>query len=249
MKILVVGSGGREHALVKVLKSSPSVSQVICAPGNPGIAEDTRVVPVEVSDLEGQVALALKEKADLVVIGPEIPLAAGLADLLRTKNIPVFGPSAAAARIESSKAFAKDLMKRQGVPTARYEVFTDADRAAAFARTLGPCVVKADGLAAGKGVTVCESPAQAERAIREALSEGRFGQAGATVLVEEKMEGPEVSVFAVTDGKRVLLLPPAQDHKRLRDGDQGPNTGGMGAYAPAPILDARGLEGVRTKII
>jgi phosphoribosylamine--glycine ligase len=204
---------------------------------------------VALSDTPGLAAAAEREKADLVVIGPDGAIADGLGDRLREKGIPAFGPGAAAGRIESSKSFAKNLMKRESVPTARFGVFKDAAKAASFARELGSCAVKADGLALGKGVVVCDDPAQAEAAIHGMMVEGRFGESGRTLVIEEKLEGPEVSVFAVTDGRRSLLLAPAQDHKRLLDGDRGPNTGGMGAYAPAPFLDAAGLDEVRGRII
>jgi len=239
MKALIVGGGGREHALAwKLQKDQPSL-EIIAAPGNPGIAALGRCVPVSADDVAGIVQLATKEKPDLVVIGPEAPLAAGLADALRSAGIPVFGPSRAAARIESSKAFAKALMREAGVPTARAARFVDAASAKRSARELGaPVVVKASGLAAGKGVLVCETIAEADAAIDSMLTNDSFGAAGREVLVEEFMEGEELSLFAITDGTTVLPMLAAQDHKRLLERDRGPNTGGMGAYAPVSLASA-----------
>jgi len=238
MRVLVVGGGGREHALAWGLARSPQVDEVVAAPGNVGIASIARIEPVAADDLDGQVALAAREHPDLVVVGPEAPLVEGLADRLRADGHRVFGPSGAAARIEGSKAFAKEVMARRGVPTARAGAFDDAGKAVAFLDELGGIgVVKADGLAAGKGVTVATDRASAVVAIEECLA-GAFGEAGRTVLVEEMLEGPEVSVFGVTDGNgNCVLLDAASDHKRIGDGDTGPNTGGMGAYSPVPRLD------------
>jgi phosphoribosylamine---glycine ligase len=239
MKALIVGGGGREHALAwKLRKDQPSL-EILAAPGNPGIAALGRCVPVRMDDVAGIVQLARNEKPDLVVIGPEAPLAAGLADALRSAGIPVFGPSRAAARIESSKAFAKALMREAGVPTARATRCIDAAAAKLSARELGaPVVIKASGLAAGKGVIVCETIAQADAAIDSMLTDDSFGAAGREVLVEEFMEGEELSLFAITDGTTVLPMLAAQDHKRLLEGDRGPNTGGMGAYAPVSLGSA-----------
>jgi phosphoribosylamine---glycine ligase len=236
MRALIVGGGGREHALAwKLGKDQPSI-EIIAAPGNPGIAALGRCVPVSADDVPGIVRLATSEKPHLVVIGPEAPLAAGLADALRSAGIPVFGPSRAAARIESSKAFAKALMREAGVPTARATRCDDAAVAKRSARELGaPVVIKASGLAAGKGVIVCETMADADAAIDSMLTNDSFGAAGREVLVEEFMEGEELSLFAITDGTTVLPMLAAQDHKRLLEGDRGPNTGGMGAYAPVSL--------------
>jgi phosphoribosylamine---glycine ligase len=236
MRALIVGGGGREHALAwKFQKDQPSI-EIVAAPGNPGIAALGRCVSVSADDTAGLVQLATKEKPHLVVIGPEAPLAAGLADALRAAGIPVFGPSRAAARIESSKAFAKALMREAGVPTARATRCVDAAAAKRVARELGaPVVIKASGLAAGKGVIVCETIAQADAAIDAMLTDDSFGAAGREVLVEEFMEGEELSLFAITDGTTVLPMLAAQDHKRLLEGDRGPNTGGMGAYAPVSL--------------
>jgi phosphoribosylamine--glycine ligase len=231
---LIVGGGGREHALLDVLLRSPSKPEVIVAPGNAGIARTTATIDIPVTDVPRLVDAAVAMKADLVIVGPEAPLVLGLADALRQKGILVLGPSRAAAMLEGSKAFAKAVMDEGEVPTARWGTFKDPDRAIAFARELeGRVVVKADGLAAGKGVVVADDLADAERAIASILS-GAHGEAGSSIVVEEKLEGEELSVIALTDGDRVAALAPAQDHKRIYDGDRGPNTGGMGAYSPAP---------------
>jgi phosphoribosylamine--glycine ligase len=236
MRVLIVGGGGREHALAwKLRRDDPSI-EIIAAPGNPGIAALGRCVAVSAEDIPGIVTLAMQEKPQLVIVGPEAPLAAGLADALRSVGTPVFGPSRGAARIESSKSFAKALMREAGVPTARAIRCIDAGSAKRAAREFGaPVVVKASGLAAGKGVIVCETIDAADAAIDSMLRDDIFGAAGREVLVEEFMEGEELSLFAITDGETVLPMLPAQDHKRLLDGDLGPNTGGMGAYAPVSL--------------
>jgi phosphoribosylamine--glycine ligase len=238
MRVLVIGSGGREHALAWKIAQSPLVEEVLAAPGSAGMEVVARTLPdVKGDDAPALVSRARAERADLVVIGPEVPLAAGLADRLREADIAVFGPSAAAARLEASKAFAKDFMARHGIPTAAFEVFDALEPALEHVRGLaGGCVVKADGLAAGKGVTVCDGPLEAERALREMMAQRRFGEAGDRVVIEERLEGEEASYYAITDGEHVVTLAPAQDHKRLLDGDQGENTGGMGAYSPAPVV-------------
>ncbi len=242
MRVLLIGSGGREHALAWKLASSPLLSELHAAPGNPGIGLLATLHPVSTGDLEGLTALAVRLHADLVVIGPEAPLVDGLADRLAEAGITVFGPAAAAARLEGSKAFAKSVMDAARVPTARFAVCdTPAAAQAAIGESAGQVVIKADGLAAGKGVFVCSTPAEAERAVRACLVEGRFGQSGARVLVEERMHGPEVSVLAICDGEHVLALPPARDAKRALDGDAGPNTGGMGCISPVPELAAETL--------
>jgi phosphoribosylamine---glycine ligase len=236
MRVLIVGGGGREHALAwKLSRDQPSI-EIIAAPGNPGLATLGRCVAVSADDIKGIVALAMREQPHFVLIGPEAPLAAGLADALRAASIPVFGPSRGAARIESSKAFAKALMREAGVPTARAIRVIDAVAAKKAARDFGaPVVIKASGLAAGKGVIVCETIAEADAAIDSMLRDDSFGAAGREVLVEEFMEGEELSLFAITDGTTVLPMLAAQDHKRLLEGDAGPNTGGMGAYAPVSL--------------
>ena len=238
MRVLVVGQGGREHALATFLAADPAVERVYAAPGNAGIEEVAECYPVATTDVEWLVALAVRERFDLVVVGPEAPLVAGLADALADRAIPVFGPTADGARIEGSKAWAKDLCERHGIPVPRSRAFTDLDAAVRTLHDLGPpYVVKADGLAGGKGVTVAPDRPGAEAALRASLVERAFGPAGDRVLVEEFLEGREVSVLALTDGRSVVPLEPAQDHKRLLDGDGGPNTGGMGAYSPVPFVD------------
>jgi phosphoribosylamine--glycine ligase len=246
MNVLLIGSGGREHALAWKLAQSPLIDALFIAPGNPGTARIGRNLPVEVLDVPCLVEVAQRERVGLVVVGPEAPLAAGLADACLKAGIPVFGPTAAAARVESSKAFAKRLMIEAGIPTADARIFDDPDSAADFVRRSGRVwVVKADGLAAGKGVIVPETVSDTVDAIRT-LSATR---AGARLVLEERLSGPEVSLIALCDGERALPLPPAQDHKRLRDGDAGPNTGGMGAYAPAPHLTPADVTDLTTQIM
>ena len=248
--VLLVGGGGREHALAWKLARSARLGRLVVAPGNPGIAAHAECVPVRDTAIDDLVALARSERPDLVVVGPEAPLALGLGDRLRAAGFAVFGPSAAAARIESSKAFSKDLMARHGVPTARFRTFRDRAAAGRYCRALGaPLVVKADGLAAGKGVVICPTLDEAERALALCFEERAFGESGLTVVVEEFLEGEEVSFFALTDGAAVLPLAAAQDHKTIFDGDRGPNTGGMGAYSPAPIFDAAMQERVMADIV
>ena len=238
MRILVVGSGGREHALCWAIAASPLCDALFCAPGNAGVAQDAECVPVEAGDIEGLLDFARREGIDFVVVGPEGPLAAGLADRLAEAGIKCFGPTRAAARLESSKSFAKAFCERHGIPTAAHRTFEEAGPALEYVRARGaPIVVKADGLAAGKGVTVAATVAEAEAAILAALRDGAFGAAGAKVVVEEFMEGEEASFLALCDGTRALPLAAARDHKRAGDGDSGPNTGGMGACSPAAIVD------------
>ena len=246
-RLLIVGSGGREHALSWGLRRCPSVDAVWIAPGNGGTGDQQ--VPIAESDADGLLRHCRAEAIDLVIVGPEAPLAAGLADTLREAGIAVFGPGADGALLEASKAWAKQLMQDAGVPTARHwAVSSEAEALAVLEQVDCPLVVKADGLAAGKGVTVADSIAETQVAIEEAFG-GRFGAAGTHLVLEERLQGPEVSVFALCDGERMVLLPPAQDHKRLEEGDRGPNTGGMGAYAPAPLLDQDGLEQVRRAVL
>ncbi|HYS79347.1 MAG TPA: phosphoribosylamine--glycine ligase [Anaeromyxobacteraceae bacterium] len=250
MRILVVGAGGREHALTWKISQSPLVRAIYCAPGNPGMASLAQLIPVRADDVEGLAGEARRLQIDLVVVGPEAPLVAGLADRLRKDGVAVFGPSAAAAEIEGSKAFAKDVMLAAGIPTAEHGTFRDLEPALAFARARGgQVVVKADGLAAGKGVVVAGSLAEAEGALRDMLVGRVHGAAGATVVVEEKLEGLEASVIALADGERVRVLPSAQDHKRVGDGDRGPNTGGMGAFSPAAQVTPEVAREVEERVL
>ena len=250
MKVLLVGGGGREHALAWKIAQSPRLTRLIAAPGNPGIARHAQCVAIKDVAVDEQVALAAHERVDLVVIGPEMPLALALADRLQEAGIPVFGPTQAAARIESSKAFAKDLMARYGIPTARFRTFGDGAAARRFCRELGaPLVVKTDGLAAGKGAIVCGTLGQADQAVQLCLEDAAFGAAGRTVVIEEFMEGEEASFFALTNGADALPLETAQDHKTIFDGDRGPNTGGMGAYSPAPVVDPETSRRVMEEIV
>lgn len=235
MRILVVGSGGREHALVWKMARSPIVTEIYCAPGNPGIARLAGCVPINVNDIGNLLGFARRAAIDLTVVGPEAPLVAGIGDAFQEAGLLIFGPSRSAAQLEGSKAFAKELMLRAGIPTAHHATFTEARAALAYLEAHpGPVVVKADGLAAGKGVVVAEDPAMARDAVKDMFS-GRFGPAGARVVIEERLEGEEVSILALCDGETVLPLLPSQDHKRVGEGDTGPNTGGMGAYAPVPF--------------
>ncbi len=244
MKLLVIGSGGREHALVRALANAPGVSSVTCAPGNAGIAHDGRLLDVNPGDIDALLALADRERFDLTVVGPELPLNLGIVDRFTAAGHRIFGPTQAAAQLECSKAFAKSFMSRHGIPTARYRVCESASEAHTLVASgeLGlPLVVKADGLAAGKGVTVAADRAEADAAIRSAMEDRQFGDAGSRVVIEECLTGPEVSFFALCDGRVAVPIGTAQDHKRVFDGDRGPNTGGMGAFAPSPLADT-GLE-------
>lgn len=240
MKVLVVGSGGREHALVWKINQSPLCDEIWCAPGNAGIRDIAGTVSINVNDIEGLTNFAVEKQFDLVVIGPEAPLADGLADVLRTQNINVFGPSKAAAQIEASKTFARNLMAKYNIPTPKFASFTEPGPAKVFVRKLdsegSKSVIKADGLAAGKGAIVTSAPEEADWAIDTCLTEKSFGEAGSIVVVEERLSGPELSVLAITDGTKLVILPPAQDHKPIGEGDTGLNTGGMGAYSPVPMV-------------
>ena len=250
MKVLVVGGGGREHALCWTISGSPLVDQLWCAPGNDGIAQDAECVNIGAEDVDALVAFAVDNGVELVVIGPEAPLVLGLADRLQEKGIRAFGPSAEAAILEGSKGYMKDLCARYDIPTAAYGRFTEPGPAKEFIDARGaPIVVKADGLAAGKGVIICETVDQAHRAVDDMLTGGAFGDAGAEIVVEEFMEGVEASFFALVDGENALPLASAQDHKRVGDGDTGPNTGGMGAYSPAPVVTDDIAATVMEKII
>ncbi|MCO7727621.1 MULTISPECIES: phosphoribosylamine--glycine ligase [Brucella/Ochrobactrum group] len=249
MKVLLIGSGGREHALAWKLAASPLLEKLYCAPGNPGIAEAAELVNISVDDHKALIAFAKDEKIDLVVVGPEAPLVAGLSDEMRAQGIRVFGPSKAAAQLEGSKGFTKDLCARFDIPTGAYGRFNNAPKAKAYIRQQGaPIVVKADGLAAGKGVVVAMTLDEALDAV-DACFEGAFGSAGAEVVVEEFLDGEEASFFCICDGKTALPLGSAQDHKRVGDGDTGPNTGGMGAYAPAPVMTPEIVERTMRELI
>lgn len=235
MKILVIGSGGREHALCWKLAQHPD-AEIYAAPGNIGMIDVATLVNIKVDDIQGLVDFAKAEAIDLTVVGPELPLTLGVVDAFQEAGLACFGPNKAAARLEGSKAFSKELMKKYNIPTAAFDTFTEVAPAKAFVDEIGvPCVVKADGLAAGKGVIICMTREEADKAIEDMLSDHAFGDASATIVIEEYMEGPEVSVLAFADGKHVLPMVSAQDHKRIFDGDKGPNTGGMGAYSPAPV--------------
>ncbi len=237
MKILLVGSGGREHALAWAIAASPLCDELVCAPGNAGMAELGRCVDVGAEDVDGLLALAREENANYVVVGPEASLVAGLVDRLDTVGIKSFGPSVAAAALEGSKGFMKDFCARHNIPTAAYGRFTDAAKAKAFIREKdGALVVKTDGLAAGKGVLICDTPEEAQAAVDTMMAEKAFGAAGNEIVVEEFLDGEEASFFALCDGENALALASAQDHKRVGEGDTGPNTGGMGAYSPAPVV-------------
>lgn len=238
MKILVVGGGGREHTIVWKISQSPMVEKIYCAPGNAGTAELAESVHINADNIESLVTFAEEKQIDLTVVGPEAPLVDGIADTFEEKGLRVFGPSQAAARLEGSKDFSKQHMLKYNIPCAMGKAFTNAKNAKAYAKALGaPCVVKADGLAAGKGVIICDTLNEADKAIDSMLKDNAFGDAGAIVVVEECLQGEEASFIALTDGKTVLPLPESQDHKRIYDNDEGPNTGGMGAYSPAPVLD------------
>ena len=237
MKVLVVGGGGREHALVWKIAQSPLVDTLYCAPGNPGIAALAECVHIGADEIDALLDFALNEKIDLTVVGPEVPLTMGIVDKFQAAGLEIFGPNQAAAQIEGSKSFSKDLMAKYDIPTAAYQTFTDREQAIAYVKEQGaPIVVKADGLAAGKGVIVAMSEEQALAAIDDIMLDKVFGAAGSQVVVEEFMDGEEASFFAFTDGKNILPLASSQDHKRVYDNDEGPNTGGMGAYSPAPVV-------------
>ena len=236
MKLMVIGGGGREHAIIKKLKENPAVEEIYCLPGNGGIAADAVCVPeIGAKDIPAQVEFAKAHRIDYAVVAPDDPLALGAVDALTEAGIPCFGPDKKAAVIEASKAFSKDLMKKYGISTAKYELFTDADAACAYIDAQGaPIVVKADGLALGKGVIVAQTVEEAKTAVRSMIEDKAFGQSGARVVIEEFMEGPEVSVLSFTDGETVVPMVSSMDHKCALDGDKGPNTGGMGTIAPNP---------------
>lgn len=250
MRILLVGSGGREHALAWKMAQSPRVTKIYAAPGNAGIARQAECVDITPENIEGLADFAAREKIDLTVVGPEAPLCKGIVNLFSERKLRAFGPTREAAQIEGSKITCKELLRRHGIPTAGFRAFADVRAATAFAR-LGqyPLVVKADGLAAGKGVVLCSEPAEAEAAIEQMMVKRAFGAAGERILIEEYLGGVEASVIAFTDSRSIAILETVQDHKRVYDGDRGPNTGGMGAYSPAPIVSDREYERVEREIL
>lgn len=247
MKILIIGAGGREHALVQSVKNSPLVNQIFCAPGNDGMKQDCELVPLEVDDLKGLAEFAQKNKIDLTIVGPELPLTLGIVDLFQSQGLKIFGPSKAASQLEASKAFTKDFCKKYNLPTADYETFSDYDSAQKYIQNKNefPIVIKADGLAAGKGVVVAENLQQAEQALTDMFHSQKFGDAGGRVVVEEFLEGEELSFIVVADGLNYVEFLTSQDHKAALDGDKGPNTGGMGAYSPAPLIN----DDLRQKVL
>lgn len=250
MKVLVVGGGGREHALCWKIRQSPLVQTLYCAPGNPGIAKDAECVDIKVSDVEGLLRFARAEEIDLTVVGPEFPLSLGIVDRFGEENLDIFGPTAAAAEIETSKVFSKNLMKKYDIPTAFFSAFNNFDEAVNWVREVKPpLVVKADGLAAGKGVFICETEEVAIETLDDIMRRKIFGDSGDMVVVEQFIRGEEVSFFAFTDGTNAIPLESSQDHKTLLDGDEGPNTGGMGAYSPAPVLTPELTEKVMNRVM
>jgi phosphoribosylamine--glycine ligase len=250
MNVLVIGSGGREHALCWKIKQSPKVKRLYCAPGNGGIAAIAECVDISVDDVNLLLQFALRKQIDLTIVGPEVTLLAGIVDAFAHKGLKIFGPSKAAATLEGSKVFAKEFMHRRSIPTAIYKVFDDASPALAFLKEAQfPLVIKADGIASGKGVYVCADGAKAKIAIDEIMVKKIFGAAGNRIVIEECLQGPEASVLAVCDGKHFLVLPTAQDHKRIFDDDLGPNTGGMGTFSPSPLVTVEVLDQIITRII
>ena len=246
MNVLVIGSGGREHALCWKIKQSPLVQKVYCAPGNAGITSEAQCVDISVSDFDSLIDFAVKNSIELTIVGPEQPLSEGIVDLFEENGLKIFGPCQAAAELEGSKVFSKNLMKKYKIPTAEYSTFTDLNSALSWIKHINlPFVVKADGLAAGKGVIICNSPSEGENALNSIMKDKIFGEAGSEVVVEEFLRGEEASFFVFTDGKNFIPLQSSQDHKAAYDDDKGPNTGGMGAYCPAPIVN----EKIREKVI
>ena len=250
MKVLVVGAGGREHALVWKIAQSSRVTKIYCAPGNAGISKQATIVPIKANDLNGLLEFALREEMDLTVVGPEEPLTKGIVDLFESKGLLIFGSNQRAAKIEGSKAFAKEMMKKYCIPTASYEVFEDYKEAMAYIRRHGaPIVVKADGLAAGKGVMICKTVEEAIQSVERIMLEKIFGEAGNRVVIEEYLVGEEASYIAFTDGKVILPMASSQDHKPIFDEDEGPNTGGMGAYSPAPVVTDQVHEKILERVL
>jgi len=250
MRILVIGSGGREHALCWKIRQSPLVKELFCAPGNAGINKDAKCVDISATEIDKLLQLVKRNNIDLTVVGPEMPLTLGLVDVFEKEGLKVFGPSKAAAELEGSKIFSKNFMKRHMIPTAEYRTFADHDEARRFIKTVkSPFVVKADGLAAGKGVVLCNSIAEGEKALNSIMLDRVFGEAGDNIIIEEFLRGQEASIFVITDGEKYLMLEPSQDHKAVYNDDKGPNTGGMGAYCPAPIVTETLLEVITSEIV
>ncbi|MEX0979120.1 MAG: phosphoribosylamine--glycine ligase, partial [Pirellulales bacterium] len=251
MNVLVIGSGGREHALAWKIKQSPRVNRVLVAPGNAGTAIDAENVDISPTDFPRLIKFAKQADVQLTVVGPEVPLAKGIVDAFCDENLRIFGPRKLAAELEGSKVFCKNLLRHADVPTADYQVFRNADDATTYLKEREdvPVVVKADGLASGKGVFVCATRAEAIEAVKRIGRNKEFGEAGNQIVIEERLDGQEASVLAITDGRTILTLPPAQDHKRAYDGDTGPNTGGMGAYCPAPVIDDEMLHLIEEQVL
>ncbi len=250
MKVLVVGSGGREHALCWKIRQSPLVKTLYCAPGNPGIARQAECVDIKISDIEGLLRFARAEEIDLTVVGPEFPLSLGIADRFNEEGLAIFGPTRAASEIETSKVFSKNLMKKYGIPTAFFSTFDDFKEALEWVKEVKPpLVIKADGLASGKGVFICRTEAEAAEVLDDIMRRKIFGDSGDRVVIEEFLSGEEASFFAVSDGRNVIPLESCQDHKALLDGDRGPNTGGMGAYSPAPVITPDLTDEIMRRII
>lgn len=251
MNVLIIGSGGREHALAWKIKQSPLVERIFCIPGNPGTAEIAENYNLNADDYEAVIKFAKDNNVGLIVVGPEIPLVNGITDELQSAGLAVFGPSKFAAQLEGSKAFSKDLMQSTNIPTASYATFADRDEAEAYIKNITkyPVVLKADGIAAGKGVLICQDQQQALSALKEIMTDKAFGDAGNTLVIEEFLDGDEVSIFVLCDGENYCILPPSQDHKKIGEGDTGLNTGGMGAYAPAPLADKSLMEIAREDVI
>jgi phosphoribosylamine--glycine ligase len=249
VKVLVIGSGAREHCLVDKLSQSPKVSKIYCAPGNGGTAQLAENIEIKADDLGRLLDFALKNNIELTVVGPEIPLAMGIVDLFNDQGLKIFGPTKELAKLESSKVFAKEIMKKYGIPTADFKVFSQPDLAKEYIEKKGaPVVVKADGLAAGKGVMVCKNEAEAKQAVDTIMGEKKFGEAGEKIIIEDCLQGQELSLLAFSDGETILPLVSSQDHKRIFDNDQGPNTGGMGAYAPVSLLDRQSFDKIISEI-
>jgi len=250
MKVLIIGSGGREHALAWKIKQSPLSPEIFCAPGNGGMAQIATCVDIEPCNIDALIAFAKEQQIDLTIVGPELPLVAGIVDAFELAGLKIFGPRKTAAQLEGSKVYAKEFMKKNNIPTAAFECFEDIEDARAYLKTaVYPLVVKADGLAAGKGVIICDSQDEAQEAIKVIMEDKMFKEAGLTVVIEECLRGEEASILAISDGEHYVILDSSQDHKRIFDEDQGPNTGGMGAYSPAPVVNAELMKKIEARVI